>query len=153
MAPSAPIQNNSPDARQNQGGRRGKNLTIAVTCLGIALLTHLFLIGHATNRRHYTCAICRLNRVDYTSVITGRVRNSFRESSCSKWYRDNIESDHEHIWVRSSTIGLVNFYGQTVGVGDNDETPGRVIWRLSPDQQIELYKHFDDPLQAKRLLK
>jgi hypothetical protein len=53
--------------------------------------------------------------------------------------------------VRASTIALLNFYGQTIGVADNESVPGRVIWRIDPDQQIALYKHFRDPKDARAL--
>ncbi len=125
MATSSSAQIDTPGPRLNQGGHHHKILVFVILCLAIAVVGHLLLSSHAANRRRHTCSICRLNRVDYTSTITGRVRSTSSESSCSKWYSANVESDHDHIWVRSSSIGLVNFYGQTIGVGDNNETPGR----------------------------
>lgn len=151
MTLSAPTQVDSRDTQENHAGHRNKILVVAATSLGIVFITHLFLSGHAANRLHQTCAICRLNRVDYTSTITGRTRSRVAETSCSAWYREKSEDQHDHVWVRSPTVGLVNFYGQTIGVSDNDETPGRAIWLLSPNQQIEIYEHFDGRLEAKAL--
>lgn len=151
MAHTASTQVRLSSVEKRHVGHRNKALALFVACVIIIVLAHLLLSSHAINRRYYTCALCRASRIDHTSELTGRTRSVFGESSCSKWYQANIEPDHNHLWVRSSTVGLINFYGQTIGVADNDEMPGRVIWKLSPDQQIAFYKHIDDPVRARTL--
>lgn len=121
-----------------------------VTAFLLLIIAHLLLSSEAGHRRRFTCAVCRLNRVDDSSKFTGTATR-FQESTCSKWYPANIESSHDHVWVRSSTIAILNYYGQTIGIGDNDEVPGRVIWRLTPEQQVSVYKRFSDPMEAKAL--
>lgn len=125
-------------------------LKYSVAILLALVVGHFLLSGHAGNRRRHTCAVCRLERIDYMSKLTGTT-STYRESTCSKWYQGNIESSHNHVWVRASTIALLNFYGQTIGIGDNESVPGRVIWRLDPDEQLELYRHFHDPIAARAL--
>lgn len=149
MNPFAPIEMDQPLAERT--GRRRRIAIVVGACLVTAVLAHLFLSSDAANRYYFTCAICRLNRVEYTSTLTGFTHTTSNETSCSKWYRVNVEPNHSHMWIRSSTTGFINYYGETIGIADHDERPGRVIWRLSPDQQIELYRHFDDPMQAKSL--
>lgn len=151
MAHIASTHISLPSAEKRQVGNRNKALALLVACVIIIVVAHLLLSSHAVSRRYYTCATCRTSRIDYTSELTSRTHSVLTQSLCSKWYQANIESHHNHLWVRSSTVGLINYYGQTIGVSDNDEMPGRVIWKLSPDQQLELYKHFDDPLRAKTL--
>ena len=46
---------------------------------------------------------------------------------------------------------MLNFYGQTIGVGDNFDHPGRAVWVLTPDQQISIYEHFPNASDAKKL--
>ena len=122
----------------------------AVVAVLLVILTAMLLGTPAWHRHRHTCVICRLERTDVTSPF-GQTTSTFRETSCSKWYAAHVEATHEHIWAANPTMQSVNAYGVVGGAGDNEARPGRVIWRLTPDEQMELYKHFSQPLQAKRL--
>jgi hypothetical protein len=98
-------------------------------------------------RSHYTCALCRLDREDNAWQLFGTT-STFRENACSRWYPQHVEADHEHVWARGASVGIVNYFGQTIGVGDNFDRPGRLIWRLTHEEQIAVYQHFPDPEDA-----
>lgn len=98
----------------------------------------------------WTCALCRTNRTDY--VYVGHCwGTTCSESVCTQWYRDHIEAEHSHVWIHSSASALKNLYGQRVGTIDRDPI-GRMLWRLSPEDQIEIYRHVGSPEDGKRLI-
>lgn len=122
----------------------------AILALVLVLLADWFMRSDAAYRRHYTCMICRLERTEVERK-NGPTDVTFHENSCSVWYPTNIEPSHEHIWSKGSSIAILNHYGQVTGVGDNFDQPGRAIRKLTPEEQIEVYRHFSVPLAAKRL--
>ncbi len=133
--------------------RRWCFLTItewAVVAIVLVILTAMLLSTPAWQRHWHTCAICRLERTDVTSPL-GQTTSTFRETSCSQWYAVHVEPTHEHLWAANPTMQSIDSYGVARGAGDNENRPGRVIWRLTPDEQVEIYKHFPQPLEAKQL--
>ncbi|WP_339908067.1 hypothetical protein [Symmachiella dynata] len=133
--------------------RRWCFLTInewAVVAMVLVFLTAMLLSTPAWQRHRHTCAVCRLERTDVTSPL-GQLTSTFRETSCSRWYAKHVEATHEHLWAANPTMQSIDSYGVVRGAGDNENRPGRVIWRLTPDAQIEIYKHFPKPLEAKQL--
>lgn len=139
----------SPKPRE----RRWCFLTInewALVAIVLVILTAMLLSTPAWQRHRHTCAICRLERTDVTSPL-GQTTRTFRETSCSRWYAAHVEATHEHLWAANPTSQNVDALGVVRGAGDNEDRPGRVIWRLTPDEQVEIYKHFPQPLEAKRL--
>ena len=63
----------------------------------------------------YTCVLCRLGRVDTT--LFGFTRSTYHETDCSRWYSENIEPSHTHIWERGTCMTLLNAFAQPMGVG------------------------------------
>ena len=124
-----------------RGGRR-KVVLIAVP----AFLVFCWLCFSSYDYRPYTCAVCRMDRVD--QLCLGHFWSSRRETDCSRWYSDNIEPVHEHDWAakgRCRRFGIPFIYeGYACTIG----TP---ITMLGQSRQIEIYQHFEDPLEARRL--
>ncbi len=118
---------------------------VAITFLILMVLLHDI---PAWYRHRHTCVVCRLERTDVTSPFGGK-SSVFRETACSDWYAANVEPNHEHVWSGHSAMVILNAYDQAVGAADNVERPGRAVWRLTPEEQVEIYRHFPDPLKAK----
>ena len=95
----------------------------------------------------YTCVLCRLGRVDTT--LFGFKRSTYHENECSRWYPQNVEPSHTHIWERGTCRTLLNALAQPMGVGCQ---PGRYpILLLSPSTQMNVYQHIKDRQKAKEL--
>ncbi len=122
----------------------------AVVAVVLVVVTAMLAGTPAWHRHRHTCVICRMERTDLTSPL-GQTTSTFRETSCSKWYPAHVEATHDHLWAANPTMQSVNAYGEVGGAGDNEQRPGRAIWRLTPEEQVEIYEHFSQPLQAKRL--
>ena len=61
----------------------------------------------------YTCVLCRLGRVDTT--LFGFKRSTYHENECSRWYPQNVEPSHTHIWERGTCMTLLNVSRSTDG--------------------------------------
>ncbi|MEZ6060390.1 MAG: hypothetical protein R3C19_08520 [Planctomycetaceae bacterium] len=137
------------DALHQMPSRR-KRLEYAIAAVTLVAIGHLLLGSYNGYRHRFTCVVCRLERADYRSRLRSSA-STYNETSCSKWYQSHVEGSHDHVWSPSATMALVNFYGQTIGVGDNFDLPGRAVWKLTPDQQRSIYEHFSNPLDAQVL--
>lgn len=126
---------------------RLSRIEYAIVSILLLLIGHMLLGSNAGYRHRHTCVICRLERVDHNWQYSAK--NSTYK--CSYWYPSHVEPTHEHVWSPNSAFVLLNFYGQAIGAGDNEERPGRAIWRLTPNEQIKVYQHFSNPLDAKTL--
>jgi hypothetical protein len=118
-----------------------------VICLTVAMLLALLSDSSMICRQHHSCALCRLARNDYRGF--GRQWSEFEETECSKWYPENIERDHEHAWARSPSMQFRTIFGTPTGVADSDR-PARFM-KLTPTEQIAVYRHIPSADDAKRL--
>lgn len=94
----------------------------------------------------FTCAACRLDRVDQSSL--GFHWSEYEESDCSRWYAANVERSHQHIWAGRGycrRFGIPWIYG---GFACNVGDP---IAGLSKSLQLRVYQRFRDQLKAKQL--
>jgi hypothetical protein len=100
-----------------------------------------------TTRASQTCLICRLMRVDTTSLQ--RTTTKYEENECSRWYAANVEPHHKHVWEASTCVFISGPDGRSSSVACN---PGRYpIWLLSPETQLTVYQHFKNPIDAREL--
>ena len=113
----------------------------------IALGLSYYAIEQRTQQRHI-CAFCRLERIDYGSTLHDPESETI-ENNCSRWYLREVEKTHEHIWVANSTIQLLDLQGNVIGAGESASRPGRMIWRLSPEEQIQIYQNSENDEQVK----
>lgn len=113
--------------------------------LGVAaLLAGLFV---PVSRLRHTCVVCRLSRLDTTAF--GLTRSAYAETDCSRWYAAHVEPRHDHLWERGTCRSTGNLIGMPMSVGGS---PGRFpIHGLPTSVQKEVYRHFADPREAKRL--
>ena len=106
-----------------------------------------FLLGLATpSRRPYTCSVCRTERVEHRWLGLGW--SDLEENECSRWYQEHIERSHAHAWVKRGyrrRFGIPGLYGGYACV------IGGPITGLSRRVQVDIYRHFEDPLEAKAL--
>jgi len=52
------------------------------------------------------------------------------------------------LWVSASTETERNIFGSVISIGDGDP---RSLFRLTPLEQVEVYKHIPDPDAARRV--
>lgn len=113
-------------------------------CALLSAVVPFFITGY---HDRWTCALCRSDRIDY--VYLGRNwQTETRETSCSRWYQQNIEPNHDHIWVHGRASAIRDLYGNRYGAIDRDPA-GRTIWRLTPEDQLSLYQHIPNSADAK----
>ncbi len=104
----------------------------------------LGLSSHST--RSATCAVCRMDRVDHK--LFGLNWADQEETECSRWYRENVEPAHDHLWVRGGycrRFGIPGIYG---GYACSIGSP---IYYFSRSTQMEIYRHFENRLEAKQI--
>jgi hypothetical protein len=113
------------------------------------ILVGLMSFGGETHRRQFRyCALCRIVRCDYKSVA-GYGWSEFGINECSEWYPKNIESTHEHVWQRSPSSAGFNRNGKPIWVADSDRPGGLLL--LTPAEQVAIYEHITNAVEAKRL--
>lgn len=111
---------------------------LIVLAIGLAMVAAVpyFVTGY---HDHYTCVLCRTIRTDYI-YVDRKWKTNITETACSRWYRDNVEPTHDHVWVISRDSVLRDLYGQRFGAFSRDPA-GKAIWWLNPDDQIAIYEH------------
>jgi hypothetical protein len=128
-----------PDAVRSRGRR----------LLGFALLAFLglWLLGFpGCYHRPYTCAVCRMDRVDHH--LLGLRWSRLEETDCSRWYRENVEQSLVHAWVKGTCCQRIGIPGLFGGYGC---IIGGPLTGLSRTVQTTIYEHFENRLEAKRL--
>lgn len=112
-----------------------------VAWLGSTLLGFQFYY-----RRPYTCAVCRADKEDVHCL--GLKWSHQEETDCSRWYRANVEPSHAHVWLQCTYCRRFGIPGLWGGYGC---TVGGPITGLSRTVQTQIYQHFEDRFEAKRL--
>lgn len=121
----------------------------------LALLTFFalvaFFVWHSPigSSRTYTCAVCRLLRIDYNYLLGLTKTSDDCPTECSEWYAQNVESEHEHDWAVSACSYKFNIFGSGLSVACRGYVSA--VWRLSPEDQLEVYKQFANPEDAQEL--
>ena len=124
---------------------RGQRKRFLVSIL--AALLGSCLLGFASySRRPYTCSICRMGKVDHQCL--GLKWFDQEETDCSLWYRSNVERSHSHAWVQCTYCRRFGIPGLSGGYAC---VIGGPITGLSRTVQMEIYRHFEDRLEAKKL--
>lgn len=117
---------------------------LLILALAIPPLLVLFDFARPT-RRANECALCRLQKVD--SRFLWFRRSETHPNKCSRWYQAHVEPTHTHLWApcaHCERIGIPGIYGgYACSVGSR-------ITGLSQTVQIDIYRHFKNPLEAKR---
>jgi hypothetical protein len=112
-----------------------------------AVVVGSYLLGFpGYSRTPYTCAVCRMERVDKSGL--GLRWSDEKETGLSLWYRDNVEQTHPHFWVEGTHCRRFGIPGLYEGYGCRIGAP---ITGLSMTVQMKVYQHFGDPLEAKQL--
>jgi hypothetical protein len=98
------------------------------------------------SQRPFICSVCRVERVDNRWL--GLRWYDLAENECSRWYREHVERSHAHAWVKRGycrRFGIPGLYGGYACVIGGPITG--LSWRV----QVDIYRHFEDPLEAKKL--
>ena len=114
--------------------------------VGIALLVSGLLGFPGYSRRPYTCAVCRADKVD--CHVLGLRWSQQEDTDCSRWYRENVERSHAHVWITCTYCRRFGIPGLAGGYACHIGGP---LTGLSRTVQMEIYQHFEDRLEAKRL--
>jgi hypothetical protein len=123
---------------------RASRMLIGWTCAALLIFYLLGFPGYT--RCPFTCAVCRADKVDYH--LLGLKWSKLEDEDCSRWYSDNVERSHTHVWIRGSycrRFGIPGVWGGYSCV------IGGPLTGLSKNVQRAIYQHFDDPLEGKRL--
>lgn len=126
-------------------------VAIAIVVAVAAVAWYLVSSGQGGYEHRHTCLICRLDRID-THRRGEAVASRYDGNACSEWYPLHVEPDHLHIWVANPSFVILNKRGEPMGAGDNENRPGRAVWRLSPGEQQALYQHAADADEVKKIL-
>jgi hypothetical protein len=114
-----------------------------------ALVVLVLVSVPTTTRRASTCLLCRALRVDHTFV--GLPWSEQLETDCSRWYTSHLrESNHTHLWKRSSCQAYTTGFGLGRGFMCGRSHP---IWNLPDSLQLEIYRHFPNPADARALFR
>lgn len=129
----------------------------------VVLILLFFPFAHET---WFQCAACSMSHSELR--IAGiLVSSSEEETECSKWYRANVEPQHNHVWVRGPMGYGINIYGYII-YGSNLYGPdgysmpmfmsqlssrvsGPIFWLSSDYEKMEMYKASPDPILTRDL--
>ncbi len=137
-------QNEKPDRHHVHAARRQILKFIGLVFGTLLILNLLGFRGY--ERRPYTCAACRANKVDHDFL--GLKWSDQEDSDLSRWYVENVEQSHTHSWIPCTYCRRFGIPGLTTGYAC---TVGGPLTGLSRTVQMNIYEHFKDRLQAKRL--
>jgi hypothetical protein len=126
--------------------RRWSGWVVLATLVMVVIAVALALKTPVGTRAECTCAVCRAGRIDTTWF--GRLTSVVVETPCSEWYRANVEASHEHVWIRRRGCSKLNLFGRAIGATSGPDHP---IWRIAPEEQVEIYTHSADKLAMKRV--
>lgn len=121
----------------------------------LALLTFLPLVAYFVwltpigSSLGYTCVVCRMLRTDYNYLLGYLKTSDYRPTDCSEWYTQNVDAQHEHIWVVSTCSYKFNVFGSGLSVACRAYVSA--IWGLPPEEQLKIYKQFANPADAQEL--
>jgi hypothetical protein len=126
------------DARKRFGPR-------SILFAGMTFLAACWLVLASHSNRRYTCAVCREGKVE--SRLLGLSWASQHETDCSQWYRENVEPSHAHAWAGRGYCQPMGF----LGLGGVACSIGSRITMLSESEQVKIYEHFENRLEAKQI--
>ncbi|MGC8641796.1 MAG: hypothetical protein ACP5XB_18160 [Isosphaeraceae bacterium] len=132
-------------ACKRRSGPRRRSLRVVTLLCPASMLASLLGI-QIYSRRPYTCAVCRANKLN--KQLLGLRWSTQEETDCSRWYSAHVEPAHHHVWVPCTYcrhFGIPGVYGGYSCV------VGGPLTGLSRKVQIQIYQHFQNPLEAKRL--
>jgi hypothetical protein len=126
--------------------RRWSGWGVLATLVMVVIVVALALKIPVGTRTECTCAVCRAGRIDTTWF--GRLTSVVVETPCSEWYRENVEANHDHVWIPRGGSSKLNVIGRAIGATSRPENP---IWQITPEEQVEIYIHSADKLAMKRV--
>jgi hypothetical protein len=131
--------------------RRLLSVETAVAVTVILILGHMILGSIDGTRIRHTCVTCRLERVNYKWRYSSSTQSTYKDTECSRWYSSRIQGSHNHDWAPTTSISLVDYYGNTLGVATTFDYRGDAVQRITPMTQMKIYQHFSDHAEAERL--
>lgn len=129
--------------------RRMLSVEFAVVAIILLAVVDCILRSHSCTLRRHMCVICRFERID-DECIYRQTTSIYQDTACSVWYAPHVEPSHEHVWAPAACDVRFNLYGQRLGESQ-PYARGRAIRKFTPEEQIRIYEHFDNPLDAKRV--
>lgn len=130
--------------RQRRLSRMRRRVWGAIVALLIAIPLALWAIPW-TDSYTERCVICALDQHVANTPIS--VTRTEKPNSCSRWCDENLP--HQHVWRRASDFITSNFFGSPMSAASRPMEPE---WRLSPQQQLEVYERVPDADAVAELL-
>jgi hypothetical protein len=111
--------------------------------LGLALIVLGLMSGKPLGSKSLrTCVYCRAIQEDWRCL--GFSRSRLYEGLHCAWYDAHVEPSHSHLWERG-TGPLGPYSWPNLAAGEDS------LWNLSFETQMEVYRHFPSPKEAKPL--
>jgi len=120
--------------------RWGRCLTLVFTLLGLAVIP-------MATKRYFTCAICDCIRTT-VSALQVPITEEQTESECSRWYQDQVERSHEHLWVRGPYSEMYSLLGLRVSGHQISGDAAGPLGFFSGSSRLEMYRRCENPRGA-----
>ena len=116
--------------------RRAPRVARVVICVVAAVFVFMAGQGIEVGRKaHWTCAFCRMDKVEKTWMFWSRSRVGPTEFT--RWFDKHLNLSHEHNWVRSSCTGTYNIWGLPWGVRCAHGDP---VFLIDPHRQVVVFE-------------
>ena len=99
-------------------------------------------------KRHSSCAVCGIQR-HTVSTLSIPITETDTDTYCSRWYDQNVEPQHDHLWVRGAWSESFSVLGLRLS-GSNmlSEADGPLI-RFGSGTRHLMYQRCSDPKIAR----
>ncbi|WP_145112051.1 hypothetical protein [Gimesia panareensis] len=141
----------TPDASPDSPPPRRRRFGRWIKAILLLLFLLLFPMIIAT---YHDCAICGMKHTEWRMIGVGWLLSSRnRATPCSDWYREQVEPEHQHVWVRRTSADGFDIFGWQVASWLSGRlASGQFSWlTLGVHTQQEIYQKSPDPAQARTL--
>lgn len=142
MSPAVSVQSDS-DGSRSRFRRR-----CLLGSLSVLVLT-AFLLVPVAHTFSYSCAACGKHRTDLLAFGMPLSRTE-SETDCSRWYRNNLEPHHDHLWVRNPWSQNYYLWGTLPGFGNQSSNlaDGPLAF-VGTGMRLLIYQESDDPKKVR----
>jgi hypothetical protein len=98
-----------------------------------------------TTKEFFSCAICQAKRSELRVLgMAIGTAPDVRDTECSIWYRENVEPQHEHVWVRGAYAESRSLCGIPF-MSISSARAGGPIVRFGAGEAMIIYQHSPQP--------
>ena len=141
MDPSTSVTStvSSNDSRRRLFWKSGLVGTIVLLCVAAMPLR---------TRRHFSCAVCGMQRqVEFTLSLP--IGETDTETDCCRWYDQNVEPQHDHVWVRGPWSETFSVLGLRLYESNISSAADGPLMRFGSGTRHLMYQRCADPKIAR----